>query len=161
MQSSKKKRIILICSDGGHLAQILELNEWFAKYDYLLVTEKSEATLPLEEQYNIAYLRGRSKGKRRDFNFFLILIFNSFLSLKLLISHYPKMIITTGSHTAIPMCMLGRLFAVKVVYILSFARISSKAFSANIIYPIANKFLVQWPGMKKYYKKGIYLGGIY
>lgn len=152
---------MLVCSDGGHLAQILELKEWFTQYDYLLVTEKSEATLPLQEKYNIAYLRGRSKGKKRDLNFFWILILNTFLSLKLLISHYPKMIITTGSHTAIPMCLIGKFLLVKVVYILSFARINSKASSANIIYPISDKFLVQWPGMKNYYKKGIYLGGIY
>lgn len=157
----QKKKIILICSDGGHLAQILELKEMFIKYDYLIVTEESLATLPLKEKYNIKYLKGRSKGQKRNLSFIFSLIVNAFLSLKILIQHYPKAIITTGSHTAIPMCLLGKLSGAKIIWILSYARINSKAFSADIIYPIADKFIVQWPGMQKFYEKSIYLGGIY
>ena len=51
----KRKKIILICSNGGHLAQILELQELFVKYDYLLVTEEAPSTLPLKEKYNIQF----------------------------------------------------------------------------------------------------------
>ena len=158
---NRKKKIILICSDGGHLAQILELRELFLNYDYLIVTEESPATLPLKEKFNITYLKGRSKGQKRNLSFVISLIVNAFLSLKILIQHFPKAIITTGSHTAIPMCLLGKLFGAKVIWILSYARINSKAFSADIIYPIADKFIIQWPGVQKFYKKGIYLGGIY
>ncbi len=160
-QEVKKKKIILICSNGGHLAQILELKDLFVKYDYLLVTEESPTTLPLREKYNIKYLKARSKGKKRDLGFFWTLLVNSFLSLTILIRHYPKVIITTGSHTALPMCFLGKLFMAKVVWILSFARINSKAFSADIAYPIVDKFIVQWPEVQKHYKKSVYLGGIY
>ncbi len=161
MKTSKKKKVILICSDGGHLAQILELREMFVKYDYVLVTEKTVTTLPLQEKFNMFFLHGRSKGKKRGVEFFTKTFLNFFLSLKLLIRHYPKVIITTGSHTAVPMCLLGKLLGVKIVWILSFARINSRAFSADIIYPISDKFIIQWPGMKQIYKKSIYLGGIY
>ncbi len=157
----RKKKIILIGSDGGHLAQILELKEMFIAYDYLIVTEESPATLPLKGKYNIKYLKGRSKGQKRNLSFILILVVNAFLSLKLLIQHFPKAIITTGSHTAIPMCLLGKLFGAKIIWILSYARINSRAFSADIIYPIADKFIIQWPGVQKFYKKAVYLGGIY
>ncbi|MBI6116591.1 PssD/Cps14F family polysaccharide biosynthesis glycosyltransferase [Salegentibacter maritimus] len=157
----KRKKIILICSDGGHLAQILELRDMFLNYNYLIVTEKSPATIPLKEKYNIKYLKGRSKGQKRNLSFIFSLLVNTFLSLKILMQHYPKVIITTGSHTAIPMCFLGKLVGAKIIWILSYARINSRAFSADIIYPIANKFIVQWPGVQKFYKKAIYLGGIY
>lgn len=157
----ENKRIILICSDGGHLAQILELNEMFLHYNYLIVTEESPATIPLKEKYNIRYLKGRSKGKKRNMSFLFSLLINAFLSLKILIQHFPKAIITTGSHTAIPMCFLGKLSGVKIIWILSYARINSRAFSADIIYPIADKFIIQWPGVQKFYKKAVYLGGIY
>lgn len=152
---------MLICSDGGHLAQILELKDMFSTYDYLLVTEKTPATILLKDAYNIAYLRGRSKGKNRKLGFFIMLFVNVILSLKFLIQHYPKTIITTGSHTAVPMCFLGKVLGCKVIWILSFARVNSRAFSASIVYPIADKFIVQWPEAKKAYEKSIYLGGIY
>jgi len=156
----KKKKIILICSDGGHLAQILELKELFTQYDYLLVSEKTEATIELKEKYNIRFLKGRPKGER-GIMFWFSIVANMFLSLRLLLTHYPKVIITTGSHTAVPMCILGKVFFVKIVWILSFARINSKAKSASLIYPIADKFVVQWETAQKLYPKSIYLGGIY
>ena len=158
---NRKKKIILICSDGGHLAQILELKDIFLTYDYLIVTEESPATLSLKEKFNIRYLKGRAKGQKRSIAFIFILICNAFLSLKILIQHFPKAIITTGSSTVVPMCFLGKITGTKIIYILSYARVNSRAFSADIIYPIADKFILQWPGVQKFYKKGIYLGGIY
>jgi UDP-N-acetylglucosamine:LPS N-acetylglucosamine transferase len=156
----KQKKIILICSDGGHLAQILELKDLFIQYDYLLITEKTEATAPLRKKYNIKYLKSRPSGSR-SIAFVMSLLSNLFLSFKLLIQHYPKVIITTGSHTAVPLCLLGKVFRVKIVWILSFARINTRAKSADFIYPLADRFIVQWESARELYPKSIYLGGIY
>lgn len=157
----KKKKIILICSDGGHLAQMLELKDWFVNYEYLLITEKSPSTYPLKESLNVRFLKGRSSGKKRNIWFAWTIMFNFFLTTIIICRHFPKAIITTGSHTAVPMCLLGKLLRVKIIWILSYARIRSAAFSANLVYPIADKFIIQWPGVKMYYKNSIYLGGIY
>lgn len=142
------------------MAQILELKELFVQYDYLLVTEKTEATISLKSKYNVCFLKSRPRGGR-NLKFWLSIFFNLFLSLKILFTHYPKVIITTGSHTAVPMCFLGKLFFVKVVWILSFARIDTKAKSASLVYPIADKFIVQWESAQKLYPKSTYVGGIY
>ena len=157
----KKKKIILICSDGGHLAQILELEPMFLKYDYLLITEETEATKSLKHKYNMYFLKSRSEGKDRSFLFFLTLGINLLLSLKILLTHFPKAIITTGSHTAVPICILGKFLRIKIIYILSFARISTRAKSADFVYLFADKFIVQWPLVQKLYPNSIYLGGIY
>ncbi|WP_339923304.1 PssD/Cps14F family polysaccharide biosynthesis glycosyltransferase [uncultured Cyclobacterium sp.] len=159
--TNNKKKIILICSDGGHLAQIMELKDWFINYDYLIVTEKSPSTLSYSNHYNIKFLKGRSKGKKRNLSFYLHLFINFYHTVKIIFGHFPKAIITTGSHTAVPMCLVGKAMGIKVVWILSYARIKSRAASADFIYPIADKFIIQWPEPQKYYKKAIYLGGIY
>ncbi len=157
----QKRKILLVSSDGGHLAQLLELKELFEKYDYLLVTEEAPSTIPLAQQYNVKFVSARPEGKNRKLGFYLSLIRNSFTSARLLLAHRPKVILTTGSHTAIPFCLLGKILGIKVIWILSYARINSKAASANLIYPIADKFLVQWPGMINHYKNSVYLGSIY
>lgn len=157
----KKKKIILVCSDGGHLAQVLELEELFLRYDYLIITERTKATVPLQEKYNMVFLRSRPEGNKRSFAFFYILFLNLLRSLKILLVHYPKAVITTGSHTAVPICLLGKMLGVKVVWILSFARINTRAKSASLVYPIADRFIVQWQPVQKLYPKSIYLGGIY
>ena len=157
----KQKKIILICSDGGHLAQILELEPMFLKYNYLLITEETEATKSLKHKYNILFLKSRPEGTKRSLLFFYSLFLNLILSLKVLVSHFPKAIITTGSHTAVPICFLGKILGVKIIWILSFARIRTRAKSANMVYPFADKFIVQWQPVQKLYPKSIYLGGIY
>ncbi|WP_439483325.1 hypothetical protein [Cyclobacterium plantarum] len=63
MSAYEKQKIILICSDGGLLDQILEFEKMYLRYSYLSVTEESPATIPLKEKYNIRYLKGRAKGK--------------------------------------------------------------------------------------------------
>ena len=161
MGHPKAKKIILICSDGGHLAQILELKSLFLQFNYLIVTEKTEATFSLKDTYNVRFLRPRPLGKRRSFMFWYIFVANFFLSVKILLAHFPKVIITTGSHTAVPMCFIGKFLKRKIVWILSYARVNSKAKSASLIYPLADRFIVQWESAQSLYPKSIYLGGIY
>ena len=155
----EKTKILFVCSAGGHLAQILELEELRLNYDYLIVTEKLETTIPLSLFYNLKYLR--PDAQRRTFKFWKNFILNFFISAKVLINFNPKVIITTGSHTAIPMCLIAKLFRKKVIWILSYARINSKAKSADIIYPFADLFIVQWESAQKLYPKSKFLGGIY
>jgi len=154
-----KKRVLLVCSAGGHLAQILELKEIREKYEYLIVTENVETTISLVDNYNIQFIKPDAKG--RSVKFYFNFIVNFIKCFNILRSFRPDVIITTGSHTAVPMCILGKLFNKKIVWILSYARINSKAKSANIVYFFADKFIVQWESAKKLYPNAIYLGGIY
>ena len=73
----------------------------------------------------------------------------------------PKYIVTTGTHTAVPMCYLGKLFGSKIIFIETFANSESKTLSGKMIYPIANLFIVQWEEMLKLYPKATYGGPIY
>lgn len=154
-----EKKILFVCSAGGHLAQILELEDLRNKFNYLIVTEDLEVTRSLKGIYNMRYLKPDTKG--RSFQFWINFFINFFISLKILISFKPDIVITTGSHTAVPMCMLGKLLRKKVIWILSYARINSKAKSANLVYPFADLFIVQWESAKKLYPKAKYFGGIY
>lgn len=161
MSNSKRKKIILVSSKGGHFAQLLSLEEMFTKYDYLLLTEKSKSTEPLTEKYNLQFLKSRPNVNSKSPMFFFILVVNSFLSLKIFLTHFPKVVISTGSHTAVPTCLLAKLLGRKVVYIVSYARVKSSEKGANVIYPVADKFLVQWPEMLEIYPKAIHKGGLY
>ena len=59
------------------------------------------------------------------------------------------------------MCYIGKIFGVKIVYIETFANINTKTLAGKIIYPIADKFIVQWESMKKLYPKSEYFGGVF
>lgn len=157
---NKKKRVMFISSVGGHLTQMLELKNIFNDYNYVLVTEKTEVTKDLKEKYNTEYLVYGSRQYLISYIFKFT--YNILKSLILFLKYRPQVIITTGTHTAVPMCYIGWLFGKKIIFIESYAKNSSRTLSGKLVYPIATTFIVQWESMKKYYPKAKYFeGGIY
>ena len=73
----------------------------------------------------------------------------------------PDVVVTTGAHTAVAMCYIAKIFRKKVIYIESFANIETKTLTGRLVYPIADKFIVQWHSMLKLYPKAVYGGWIF
>lgn len=153
------KKVMFICSVGGHLTQMLQIKKIFNKYNYVLVTEKTGVTESMKDQYNMEYL---TYGSRKYIiKYLFIFSFNILKSLFLFAKYRPQVIVTTGTHTAVPMCYIGKLFGKKIIYIESFAKRTSPTLSGRMVYPIANVFVVQWKSMLQFYPKAVYWGGIY
>ncbi|WP_252315515.1 PssD/Cps14F family polysaccharide biosynthesis glycosyltransferase [Sinobaca sp. H24] len=152
----KKKKLLLISSIGGHLTQLLQLEPLFSQYDYHLVTEKSEITLAMKKKYPMSYLvyGARNYPIRYIFKF----SYNIVKSVALFLKHRPDVVITTGTHTAVPMCYIAKLFRKKVIFIESFSKSSSANLSGRMVYPIADLFVVQWESMLEVYPKAVYGG---
>ena len=45
------KKVLFVSSTGGHLNELLQLKSMFKKYDYHLVTEKTDSNLYLKDKY--------------------------------------------------------------------------------------------------------------
>ena len=171
MKEKEEKRIIYISSMGGHLKELLALKKSMKQFKSYIITEKTDAT---------SFLKDLEKGKNKEsedffekvyylpygtkkniFKYFIIFLMMIFKSIYILLKIRPKAIVTTGTHTAVPMCYIGKIFGVKIVYIETFANITTKTLAGKIIYPIADKFIVQWESMKKLYPKSEYFGGVF
>ncbi len=156
----KKNKVMFISSTGGHLNELLQLSPLFEKYDSYLITEKTKSTISLKNKYkNVAYLVYGTKDHR--FTYVFKFIFNCIKSLWLYLRIGPNVVVTTGTHTAVPICYIGKLFGSKIIFIETFANSKTKTLSGKLIYPIANKFIVQWESMKELYPKAKYGGWIY
>ena len=120
------KKVLFISSTGGHLNELLQLSPLFEKYDYYLITEKDRTNEYLEEKYEgkVSYLPYGTRSHFIKYIFiYLYLIFKTFF---LYFKIKPKVIVTTGTHTAGPMCYLGKIFGSKIIYIETFANINKK-----------------------------------
>ncbi|WP_227394322.1 PssD/Cps14F family polysaccharide biosynthesis glycosyltransferase [Jeotgalibacillus aurantiacus] len=159
--TERKKKVLFISSVGGHLTQLLQLKPLFEKYDYHIITERSVITEELRTKYNnnMSFLvygaRNYPIKYLFKFSYNVIRSFIYFLQLK------PDVVITTGAHTAVPMCYIAKLFGKKVVFIESFAKTTTPTLSGRMVYPIADLFIVQWEAMKKHYPKAVHGGSIY
>lgn len=156
-----KKKVLFISSCGGHLNELMQLKKCFDKYDYHIITEKNESTKEMKKEYNnkISYLVYGTKKHMLIYPF--VLLINSFKSLFYFIKYHPKYIVTTGTHTAGPMCCIGKLFGSKIIYIETFANINTKTKTGSLIYKFADLFIVQWESMLEIYPKAIYWGWLF
>ena len=147
------KKVLFISSTGGHLKELMKLEPLFKNYDYSIITEKDIATEKLKERYRVYYVPYSTRSK--IISYFFKYTFVILKSIILFIRIKPDAIVSTGTHTAIPICFLGKVFNKKIVYIETYANITRKTLTGKMIYPISDLFIVQWNEMKKLYPKAI------
>lgn len=155
------KRILFIASTGGHLNELLQLKVLFKEYNSYLITEKDISTqgLQIDGIKKIRYLTYGTRSKILVYPF--VFIYNCFKSLFYYLKIKPKVIITTGTHTAVPMCYIGKIFGSKIIFIETFANKNTRTLSGRMVYPISDLFIVQWKEMQQLYPKSVYGGAIY
>ena len=153
--------MLFISSTGGHLDELMQLKSMFSKYDYYIVTEKTKSNLNLKNKFpnKVSLLVYGTKKNMLTYPF--VLLINSILSLIIFIKHRPKFIVSTGSHTAGPMCCIAKLFGSKIIYIETFANSKSKSVAGSLVYKFADLFIVQWEDMLELYPKSVYGGWIF
>lgn len=156
-----KRRVMFISSTGGHFNELIQLEKMFKNYDYSIVTEKTKSNSYLKDKYKgrVSYLIYGTKHHflSYPFKFFINCIKSCFIYLK----YRPDYIITTGVHTAVPMCFIGKILGSKIIYIETFANMVSKTVTGKILYPITDKFIVQWDSMRKLYPDADFGGWIF
>lgn len=151
------KKICFIASTGGHFEQLMMLKPLMDKYDSFIVTEKTNYSV-IKGDRKVYYLR---QVNRNEKVFIFKMIENTFKSLKIFIKEDPDVVISTGALATIPMCLLSKVFRRKVIFIESFAKVTSPTLTGKLVYKFADQFYVQWEQMKEHYPDAICEGGIY
>ena len=154
------KKVIFISSGGGHLEELLALKKLFNDVDYTIISEKTDSTLFLKDKYkNVKYLIYGTQDHLLAYLF--IFPINIILSFFIFLKIRPDFVVSTGTHTAVPMCKIAHLFKKKVVWIETMANITTGTKAGKMIYPIADKFIVQWPELLEVYPRAEYWGSIF
>ncbi|CEN25970.1 PssD/Cps14F family polysaccharide biosynthesis glycosyltransferase [Paraclostridium sordellii] len=151
------KKICFIASSGGHFEQIMMLKPLMKKYDSFIVTEKTNYSVS-NEDIPLYYLK---QVNRNEIKFIYYIVINSIKTLKIFLKEKPDVVISTGALATIPMCLLAKIFKKNLIFIESFAKITSPTLTGKLIYKFADQFYVQWEEMKEIYPKAVYKGGIY
>lgn len=157
----KDTKILFISSTGGHFSELMQLKSIMEKCNYYLVTEKTRTNKNLKEKYGKKMSFLVYGTKRQLLKYFFVLLINSFKSLYIYLKFRPQVIITTGTHTAGPMCCIGKILGSKIIYIETFANRKTKTSTGKLLYKIADSFIVQWDEMVELYPNAKCFGGIY
>ncbi len=145
-------KICLVCSSGGHLSQVVVLKPWWQKFDHFWVTFNKEDAISLlhnERVYYAFYPTNRSLKN---------LFRNMILAVKILIKERPNILFSSGAGVSVPFFYFGKLLGCRLIYLEVYDRIDSPTLTGLLVYPIVDKFLVQWEEQKKFYPKAQFWG---
>lgn len=151
------KKVLFISSTGGHLSELMRLEPLFKDYEYTIITEKGATTEYLQDEYNgrVYYVPYSTRSK--IFSYFFKYTFVIVKSIFLFIKIRPDVIVSTGTHTAVPICYFSKIFGKKIIYIETYANITRKTITGKILYPISDLFIVHWKSMKELYPNAVCL----
>ena len=140
---TKEIKVCLVGSSGGHLTHLYMLKPfWENKERFWVTFDKADAQSLLEgEKMYPCYFPTNRNIKN--------LIKNTFLAIKVLRKEKPNLIISSGAAVAVPFFWLGKLFGAKTIYIEVFDRIDKPTLTGKLVYPVTDKFIVQWDEMKE------------
>lgn len=150
-------KICFTASSGGHLDELMMLEPIIKEHNSYIFTEKTSYQ-PKQTKYKTYYTNQINRKGKRFFIRFLVLWLYSFFNI---LKERPDVIITTGALVTYPLCVIGRFFGIKIIFIESISRIKSPTLTGKKMYKIADSFIVQWEELLEIYPEAIYGGGIF
>lgn len=157
MDQEKKLKVCFAASTGGHFEQLIMLKPLMEKYDSFVITEETlyKAEVKGQKMYYMKMVN------RKETSFLHRMIINTLRSLNIYFQEKPDVVICTGVLAMIPICLIAKFMGKKLIYIESFAKVTSPTLTGKLLYKFADQFYVQWEQMLDIYPKAIFLGGIY
>jgi Oligosaccharide biosynthesis protein Alg14 like len=146
--------VLLVCSSGGHLAQLYNLRPWWERFRRVWVTFDTEDARSLLA--GEAVVRAHHPTTRSIRN----LIRNALLALRVFRQYRPRAIVSTGAGVAVPFFLLARLFDVRTIYIEVFDRIDAPSLTARLCYPLSDLFALQSDEQARFFPRGKVVGAL-
>jgi beta-1,4-N-acetylglucosaminyltransferase len=155
MPSSPDSRpVLLVCSCGGHLLQLLAMRAAWNDLSRTWVTfDKADARSLLADE-DVIHAAGPTNRHLGN------LLRNAWLAWRVVRRVRPSVIVTTGAGVAVPFAWVGRLRGARVVYVESVTRIEELSLSAKLIAPVSDRLYVQWPELAQAVAGARYAGDV-
>ena len=146
----KDKCALVIGAGGGHLTEALAATNNLSM-QRIFVTFKlphSKKTLKNEKTYFVI-------DPHKSIFKYMINFIQSFL---IILKVRPYVVINTGGGISIACSLFGKIFGSKLIFIESGARVNRPSKTGKFLYRYSDLFIMQWPGMMRYYPKAVYGG---
>lgn len=150
----KKLKVCLTASAGGHLVQLLRLRSSWDRFDTVYVSTVDVVRDKLAH-FGRVYIVGECN---RQHPLQTLGVF--WRCLKVIRTERPDVVISTGAAPGFLMCLTGRFFGAKVVWIDSIANVRRLSMSGKMIRPWCSLFLTQWEELQEPNRNIQYAGSV-
>jgi UDP-N-acetylglucosamine:LPS N-acetylglucosamine transferase len=136
-----KLNICLVCSHGGHLTEMLQLQDAFEGHDFFYFCYDADTTRRLPRAYRVPNMGHNvvefAKNLARAHAIFR--------------KERPDLVVSTGAEIALPVFFIAALLRIPRVYIECGAQVTTASFTGRITYWLSHRFYVQWPELLRVY----------
>lgn len=156
VMTNRPIKLCLAASGGGHVRQMLDLEDLWSRCDYFMITEETPLTLSLAEKHPVRFIPHVALGQARlghPFKMLTSAVTSLFRSLKIIRRERPDIFVTTGAGSAVFPMLWARLMGARIILIDSVARFRGPSAFARIAGPLAHDRISQseeasrhWPG---------------
>jgi len=137
--TDQRYSVLLVCSSGGHLAQLVRLRAWYEDHERTWVTfDTADARSQLAGEHVVV---GHHPTTRNIPN----LLRNIGLAARMLFRRRPDVIVSNGAGLAVPFFWIGWLLRIPSVWLEVYDRIDSATMTGRLVGPVASLVCVQWP----------------
>ena len=136
--------VLLACSHGGHLTDMLRLVPALVDRPVVMVT--------YHDARRFITNLGESSDPRFAVYYTNEIGFNPWrmtrafwTMFRIVRRERPHAVISTGAEIGLPALVVGRLFGARTIYVECLCRVRSTSLTGRLVYPLVDDFLVQWP----------------
>ena len=134
----RAEHVLLVGSNGGHLAQLLALRPWWQDRRRTWVTfDRIDSRSQLEGE---TCLWGHHPTTRNVPN----MLRNLGLAVRVLRSDRPDVVVSTGAGLAFPFFVVARALGIFTVFVEVYDRIDNSSLTGRLCRPFSSLFCVQW-----------------
>lgn len=146
--------LLLVCSSGGHLAQLLALEPWYRGWDRCWVTFDTPDARSLLADEQVIWAHHPTTRNLRN------LARNTILASRVFRTHDVAAVVTTGAGVALPFVVLAWPRGIPTAYIEVFDRIDTPTLTARLCRPFVSAMLVQWEEQRRLYPGATVVGAL-
>ena len=147
-------KLMLVASSGGHLFELLHLEDLWADREHVWVSFPTADARSLLADECVHWAHYPTNRNLRNLGR------NLGLAWRLLKSERPDVVLSTGAGVGVPFLLLARCLGIRAVYVESITRIHELSLSGRLVYPFVSRFLVQWEELARRYRKAEFHGRI-
>lgn len=150
----ERSRVLLVCSSGGHLTQLLALRPWWTRHERTWVTFDTADAVEALAGERVVFAHHPTTRNIPN------LLRNLRLAVGTLRRERPDVIISDGAGVAVPFFWLSRWTGARTVYLEVYDRIDSTTMTGRLVQPVTDLFAVQWEEQLACYPDAVVVGPV-